>query len=331
MITKTMKSRVALFGTAVLTVFALASCAGTAAEPGGADAPNDGTLEVVDLKVGIVPVVDMAGIFRAIDGGYFKDEGLNVTVQPAASGGTLGTALLSGDLQASSSTWPSWFLATSNAAPLRFVGMGVSGTEDTAGVYSAPESGITKPADLEGKTVAVNSLKNSGELTIRAVLEGEGVDSSAVSFTELPFPDMIGAVTQGSVDAVWVVEPFTTAAINAGLSRVLSSYSGPAKDIPVSGMAMLDSFVKKNPNTAAAFARALERGNADLAADPALAREILLKEPFNQAPAVVETMSLPAWTAGFPSEDKLEIWNELMMKFDLLSSPVDLKSVTFAP
>ncbi len=327
MISSTVKSRVAALGIAGAMTLSLAACGSESDTTAAASS----ALEVTDLTVGIVPVVDMAGIVRAVDAGYFEEEGLNVVVQPAASGGALGPALISGDLQASSATWPSWFLANENAAPLRFVGMGVSGTEETAGVYAASGSGIDSPADLEGKTVAVNSLKNTGELTIRAVLDADGVDSSQVTFTELPFPDMIGAVTQGSVDAAWLVEPFATAADGAGLAKVMASYTGPTQSVPVSGMAMTAEFVSSNPNTTAAFARALERGNADLAGDPNLAREIIQGEPFNQKPEVAAAINLPVWVTGYPAVDNLGIWNDLMLEYNLLTEPVDLKSVVYQP
>ncbi|MGO2096975.1 MAG: ABC transporter substrate-binding protein [Candidatus Microbacterium stercoravium] len=328
----TIRSRFAILGAVAALALTLSAC-GSSTEPAATTEPSagGGAPEVTELTVGIVPVVDHAGIFQAVNEGYFEEEGLTVTVQPAASGGALGPALLAGDLQASFATWPSWFLANENAAPLRFVGLGVSGTEGTAGIYSAPDSDITEPADLEGKTIAVNSLKNTGELTIRAVLDAEGVDTTTVTFTELPFPDMIGAVTQGNVDAIWLVEPFATGGDDAGLVKVAPSYTGPTADIPVSGVAMLASFVEQNPNTAAAFARALAKGNADIAADPELAREILLAAPFNQKPEVVEAMNLPAWVEGYPTAEGLEIWNELMVEYDLLPAAVDLSGVVFQP
>lgn len=330
---RTRKSRLSMLSVLAAAALALTACGGDTNEgsPDPAAGGDGGAPEVAELTVGIVPVVDHAGILHAVNAGYFEDEGLEVTVQPAASGGALGPALLSGDLQASFATWPSWFLANENAAPLRFVGMGVYGTEETAGVYAAPDSGIAEPGDLAGKTIAVNSLKNTGELTVAAVLDDAGVDLSTVTFTELGFPDMIGAVTQGNVDAVWLVEPFATNAENAGLVKVIPSYGGPTAGIPVSGVAMLASFVDENPNTAAAFARALEKGHAEIAEDPDIARDILLEEPFNQSPETVEAMQLPAWEPGYPTAEALEIWNDLMVEDGLLTEPVNLDDVVFQP
>ena len=47
---------------------------------------------------------------------------------------------------------------------------------DTFGVAALPSSGITKPADLAGKTVAVNLTNNIQTLTLNAILKADGVD-----------------------------------------------------------------------------------------------------------------------------------------------------------
>ena len=56
---------------------------------------------------------------------------------------------------------------------------------------------IKSGKDLEGKTIAVNTLKNICEVTIKASLEKEGVDVDKLKFTEVPFPDMLAALENG--------------------------------------------------------------------------------------------------------------------------------------
>lgn len=56
-----------------------------------------------------------------------------------------------------------------------------------------PRNSIETAADLAGKQVAVNTLKNIGDSTIRASARGAGGDPSSIKFTELPFRHAGGA------------------------------------------------------------------------------------------------------------------------------------------
>lgn len=316
--------------TGVAAVVALATlvtaCSGADDSAPSGSGNDAGGLEVTELTVGIVPVVDHAAVFQAIEAGYFEEVGLTVTAQPAQGGAAALPAMLAGDLQVAFATYPSFLLAQQNAAPVTIVGLGVQGTEDTAGVYVNPDSDIQTIEDLEGATIAVNTLNNTGDITIKALLEEAGVDPASVQFIELPFPDMLAAVQGGNVDAAWVVEPFQSSLLAADMRRVTPSYTGPTAGIPVSGLAMTTEFVTQNPNTAAAFAEAIQRANADLVANPDLARDLVLT--YSEVPeAVAQSMSLPEWTEDLPSAEHLEIWNELMVQTGVLSEPVDLSQM----
>ncbi|MGW5666643.1 ABC transporter substrate-binding protein [Micromonospora sp. NPDC003776] len=292
----------------------------------GGTAKADGKLETTNLKVGIVPVIDHAAVFIANQQGFFKEEGLTVQTQAVQGGAAAVPALMSGDLQAAFATYPSFLLAQSQKLEVTIVAEGVRATETTGGVYVPANSPITDAAGLAGKTIAVNTLNNTGDITIKAVLKEQGVDPATVKFIELAFPDMKPALEKGSVDAAWLVEPFRTAVAGAGGRMVLKSYSGVAAGIPVSGLGMSDAFVAKNPDTAAAFARAIEKANAYIAADPERARQIVTT--YSQTkPEQAAAMELPKWTAGKPDVAQLGRWNDLMVQTGALTKPVDVAAM----
>ena len=58
---------------------------------------------------------------------------------------------------------------------------------------------------------------------MRASVRKAGGDPAKVKFVELPFPDMPAALQAGQVDAIFVVEPFLTAALGAGRRKVASA------------------------------------------------------------------------------------------------------------
>jgi NitT/TauT family transport system substrate-binding protein len=235
-------------------------------------------------------------------------------------------AMMSGDLQAAFATYPSFLLAQSQGLGVKIVAEGVRATETTGGVYVWKNSPLKEAADLKGKTIAVNTLNNTGDVTIKAVLKENGVDPSSVEFIELPFPDMAGALERGSVDAAWVVEPFRTGLAAAGARQVLASYSGVAAGIPVSGLGMSEKFVNENPNTAAAFARAIEKANALIADDPDITREAVTGYS-KSTPEQAKAMELPQWVKGAPDVNELSRWNDLMVDTGAMKDAVDVKAM----
>ncbi|SDR97810.1 ABC transporter substrate-binding protein [Agrococcus carbonis] len=317
---------VALLAAAALGLAGCSTSTATQTPAPAPDASESGALETTELLVGIVPVIDHASVFQAIEAGYFEEEGLDVTAQPAQGGAAAVPAMIAGEMQAAFATYPSFLLAQASGVEMSIVAMGIEGTEETAGVYVAEGSDIASIEDLEGATIAVNTLNNTGDLTIKAQLAEAGVDASSVQFIELPFPDMGPTLASGGVDAVWVVEPFLTGLEANGAQKVFSTYAGPTAEIPVSGIGMTREFVDANPNTVAAFQRAIERANADLAADPDIARELVTG--YSQTTAeVAQQLNAPTWVEGGPSADDLQVWNDLMVELGALQEPVDLDAM----
>jgi NitT/TauT family transport system substrate-binding protein len=72
--------------------------------------------------------------------------------------------------------------------------------------------------------VAVNNVRDIGEVTIRKVVQDAGGDPDSVEFVGLAFPDMAAAVANGDVDAAWVVEPFVTVATGQGARKVVADF-----------------------------------------------------------------------------------------------------------
>ncbi|MGW6173463.1 ABC transporter substrate-binding protein [Arthrobacter sp. NPDC055138] len=332
---ETVRTKKTWLGIAAASALALslAACSGgnAAAPADGAPAPaGDGQPETTELLVGITPVADQASVFIAIDEGFFEDEGLEVTAQPAQGGAAAVPAMIAGDMQAAFATYPSFLLAQSGGVGINIVAEGVRGNEESNGVYVKADSGINSIEDLEGKKVAVNTLKNTGELTIKVLMEEAGMDVSKVEFLELPFPDMVPTLQSGGVDAVWLVEPFQTAANEAGAKKLFANFSGPTAGVPLSGLGMTADFVKANPNTTAAFIRALEKANALLAENPDAAREIVPTYS-KTTPELAAKIKLPEWVAGSASAENLEVWNEIMVGQGAIPAPVDLDEMVYVP
>ena len=65
------------------------------------------------------------------------------------------------------------------------------------------ESNIKGPEDLPGKRIAVNSVKNLGDVTIPVALKNKGIDPKGIEWVPMNFSDMGAALERGDVDAIW--------------------------------------------------------------------------------------------------------------------------------
>lgn len=262
--------------TAALCLLSLAACgdsSDSAAAPAGGAAA--GAPETTEITVGVQPFAEVSAFYLAVQEGLFEDEGLTVTPEVAAGGGAgLIPGLVSGDLQFAYSNYVSVVQAASRGLPLRVVRE--NDRPGVQGLYSLPASGITSPADLAGKKVAINGLGNIMELTTRAALDENGVDPDSVSFVELPPADFLSAMKLGNVDAAWLVEPFVSIGTKTEQAQlVLDVFDGPTAELPVAGWVAAEQFTAENPETVAAFQRAMDQALQMAADDPSLVAGIL--------------------------------------------------------
>ncbi len=91
-------------------------------------------------------------------------------------------------------------------------------------VFSGPDSDVTEPKDLKGKTIAVNSLGTGVHGVIVKKLKQVGIDpENGADVVELPFPTMTSAIKDGRVDAVILPALFAVSARKENFTKVYSS------------------------------------------------------------------------------------------------------------
>jgi NitT/TauT family transport system substrate-binding protein len=268
--------RVALASATAASTLTLAACGGSAGEDNAPQSTGgDGSLETTGLSVGVQPFAEVSAFYLALEEGLFEEEGLTVTPQVATGGGAgLITGIVAGDMQIAYSNYVSVVQAASEGLRLRVVRE--NDRPGVQGLYSLPDSGISEPADLAGKRIAINGLGNIMELTARDALDEAGVDPDRVSFVELAPPDFLSALASGDVDAAWLVEPFVSIGTNTqGVQLVLDVFSGPTEELPVAGWITSPQFAQENPETLAAFTRAMDAAIQMVADDPSLVAEVV--------------------------------------------------------
>lgn len=315
-------------GVAVAATVALAM---TACGSGGAEPGKDGATR---LTIGLIPIVDVAPVYLGVKEGYFAEEGLELEPVLAAGGAAIVPAVTSGSYQLGFSNNVSLMIGISKGLPLQLAVPGVSVSPDSrsshpdAGyctVVTAADSRIKSVADLPGATIAVNTLNNIGDVTIKAALESESVDPSTVKFTEMAFPDMPAAVEQKRIDAAWVCEPFVTRLMDQGARPILDNYSKTDPNLSVASYFVSDQWATKNPETLAAFERAMTKSMKYAQANPDAVRQVLPEYTSIDA-GTAARIGLPAFPDDFNKESlaKLIQYTE---KQGLLGRPITVEQL----
>jgi NitT/TauT family transport system substrate-binding protein len=246
-------------------------------------------------------VVDDAPFWIGLRDGFFKAEGLSLTVKPLAKT-TLGIpGLQSGRVDfLVGGNFPSMLQAyTSGQLDVRIVAEGYQGGPRVMEVLALPDSHITDAAGLEHKTIAVNLVDGIQTLTLDAELRAYDVNPATVHYVVVPFPEMAAALKAHQVDAADMLEPFMTQAeLNDGAIPIVDQLAGPTANFPISGVFTSEAFASKNPGTVAAFQRAMFRAQAFADTSRAAVEKILPTYIKGVTPTVAALVSLGDFPTG---------------------------------
>jgi NitT/TauT family transport system substrate-binding protein len=282
--------------------------------------------EMTSIKVGVVPVVDVAPLYLGIDKGFFEDEGLEVEPVVAQGGAAIIPAVVAGDQEIGFSNVVSLMLGQTQDLPVKIISQGIQATDDpendTAAIAVKGSSDIQEPADLEGKTIAINTLNNISQLTVTAALDSEGVDTSTLHFVEVPLPDMVGQLEAGQIDAAGLVEPFVTTGKNAGQRMIIYDRVATEPKMTVATYFTSDSYLESNPDVVASFVKAMNKSLEYATEHPDEARQAIAN--YTQIPPdVLADVVLPLWQEDL-NVDSIENTAQLMVDQGIADSMPDV-------
>jgi len=308
---------------ALLTATALAA---TTAACGGSDdsSNNNSSAGSPDkVKVGVIPIVDVAPIYLGKAKGFFSKQNIDLTLEQAQGGAAIVPAVVSGQYQFGFSNVVSLLLGASKNVPIKVVANGNNATADATKDFSGlivKDPAITRPKDLEGKTVAANTLKNIVATSVNELVRKDGGDPSKVKYVEVAFPDQAAALDGGRVQAVFLVEPFVSSVQSKGWKQI-GSFAAVNPNMMVADYFTSAQLLGEKADLAKRFTAALKESLAYADAHPDEVRQIVTTYTTIKADAAA-AMTLPKY---HPEIDKasLDLMNNLMVKDGLITAPVD--------
>ena len=273
------------------TLFAAAACT---SDGDRADGAGGGT----KVSLGVIPIVDVAPVYLGKQKGFFSSRGIDLTLVPEQGGALIIKGVLGAKYQFGFSNVTSLLAAQSDGAPLKAVANGVASTgragRDYSAVVVSDRSTIRTAKDLAGKRVAVNTLKNLGDTTVRQSVREAGGDPDSIRFMAMPFPEMAAALQGGQVDAAWVVEPQLSDVLTQGGQVVASNLVDTAPDLTVAMYFTGTDLIARDPDLVGRFRDAVNESLKYAAGHPEEVRAVV--GTYTKITDTVRTaMILPKW------------------------------------
>lgn len=233
-----MKKRV--LGIVLAAVFSMSSFTVSAAEK-----------DLVPLTIAYSTWVGDGPFYIARDKGYFEENGLDVDLKIVDDESTFASLMGSGSVQALGHVIDREVINYSKGIDETVV-LAYDQSSGGDGIVASEE--IESPADLKGKTVALNKSSTS-YFYFLTVLEEAGLKEEDVTIKDMDADSAGTSFVQGQVDAAVTWEPWLTNANQRDGGHLLCSSADYPNTI-VDVVTMSNSFLKDNPDAASGFVKA---------------------------------------------------------------------------
>lgn len=219
--------------------------------------------QTTKIRVSTIPIIDIAPLQVAVAKGYFAAEGIEVDTTPTQGGAAGIPALAAGQVQIVFSNVVSIIQAAKQGLGVQIIAPASTTGDappDQAALIAKKGAPYKTGKDLEGKRIAVNTRNNIIWLYARAWVRATGGNPDAVTYLEVPFPQMVDAVRGDRVDAAFAVEPFVSSAVATDMQVIGYPYTQVQKRLPAAQYAASKAYIEQNPQVIERWARAYQKG-----------------------------------------------------------------------
>ncbi|GAA0906433.1 hypothetical protein GCM10009559_74860 [Pseudonocardia zijingensis] len=318
--------------TAVGAVALLSAACGGGGSAGGVGEPGaDGATTV---QVAFNPASQFAPMFVGMEKGIFAEHGLKLEIVPQTDIAAIISGLASGQYDFGFATAVHLVNARSNNIPVRAVAT-PDGQQATAedpemgnALVAGPNSGVTGPGDLGGKTLAVVGLSSLNTLAAQELAARAGVDVGTIKLVQMPFGQMPAALAAGDVDAAVVQSPFIAEALADGSSVVAKPNVELFADEAVGMFLTSEATIGESEEAVRGFAAAMVESQRYAAEHVDEARSTLVAH-MGMTP---DAAAAATWcTTCDPALDTegIDTVQELMTKYAGLEEPIDVQEAVW--
>jgi NitT/TauT family transport system substrate-binding protein len=227
-----------------------------------------------------LPTIRVAGpsqegfktVYYGVRAGVFRKYGVNVEIVPVGSGAAALAALAGGSIQVALTSTIPFFQAYTRGLPFQIVAPGQQYVSDyaTQALFVKKDSPIRRGSDLNGKVVAVQSIKDLNWAATLAWIDSTGGNSGSVKVIELPLAAVTPAITEGRIEAGTLSAPYLQQGIATGRLRLLAKdFDILGKRFEVAVYIATKDYIAANPDAMTRFARAMQESAVYVNTHPA--------------------------------------------------------------
>ena len=228
--------------------------------------------EAGSLKLGMTTWVGYGPLFLARDMGYFKEGGLDVSLEIIEEASMYMAAVAAGELDGSTSTIDEIMKYRSKDVCFKSV-YALDDSHGGDGVL-AP-SGVKSVADLKGMEVGLNEGSIS-QFWFNILLKQAGLSQTDVKITNMTADDAAAAFMADRIPVAVTWEPHLTLAKKENKGQVLID-SSKTPGLIVDVVALNCDYITKNPGDVEALVKGLYKANEFIKENPAKAYEVMAK------------------------------------------------------
>lgn len=241
--------------------------------------------DLIPFKVGIsAPVVSILPVYLADAGGFYKKQGLDVTII-STEGGTRGVqVLLSGQIQAMHVGLSPVVAANAAGADLR----AIAATTNTLPITIFARKKTTPPLP-KGSSVGISTPGSETDIALSLALKAMHISRSDLTITQIGGSSRrFAAMVAGRIDAAPLLEPAITRAKEKGFNPV---YDLSANKTPwiFDAVVVTTSYLKAHPDLVERFLKAYVEGAYWGLAYPDKAKAVIANRFRAKTPDVINT------------------------------------------
>jgi NitT/TauT family transport system substrate-binding protein len=220
-----------MFGliTSIILIFLLSAC-GNSGPSTTTTTVNGTTTTVTQLKImvgGLSKQIYLPNMLTQ-QLGYFKQEGLDVTLIDEASGQSSENEVLAGQVDAGSGSYNHTIELQPKGKQMEAVVLLNVAPGEAEIVSAKAASQIHSVKDLKGKNLGVTELGSGTQTLTTALLHNAGITPDQVHFVPVGAGDtFIAALQQGKIDAGMTTEPTISRILSSGVGKVLVDLRSP--------------------------------------------------------------------------------------------------------
>ncbi len=234
--------------------------------------------EDTNLKMGLLPILDILPFYVAEQKGYFEAEGINVEFVPVKSAQERDALMQAGEIDGMLNDLISTGLFNRDDVQIQIVATARRAYPESPQfrVLAAPDGNVTSASDLAGVPIGISQNTIIEYITDR-LLEAEGLSPDQIEILEVSaIPVRFEQLMEGQIQAATLPDPLAQGAVAGGATLVVDDSQHTQYSQSV--LSFSTEAIGAKPNSIKKFLKAWNRAVADLNSNPDQFSDLLIEQ-----------------------------------------------------